>query len=475
MRTKHDAPDVVVVGAGPNGLAAAIEVARAGHSVVVYESASTVGGGTRSAELTQPGFVHDICSAIHPLLLASPFFKELRPHLELSTREPEIQFAHPLPDGSAAAVFRSVADTATHLGPDGAPYRRLMQPLVDRADDLVSEILGPVRVPRHPVMLARFGLRAIRSAEGLARRFKEDRARALVAGVAAHSMLSLSAPPTAGVAVLLTLLAHSVGWPTVAGGSQQIADAMARHLESLGGRIVTGTTVERIEDLPRARAYLFDLTPRQLVTIARAHLPSRYIRALARYRYGPGVFKMDWALSEPVPWQAEECRRAGTIHVGGRFEDIAASEAETVAGRHSERPYVLLAQQSLFDETRAPAGQHTLWAYIHVPSGSTRDMSTIVENQIERFAPGFKDTVIARATRSAAEVEAYNANYVGGDINGGVQDLRQHFMRPVPRLSPYTTPNERIYLCSSSTPPGGGVHGMSGYFAARAALKRALR
>lgn len=469
-------PDAIVVGAGPNGLAAAIEIARAGRSVVVYEAGSTVGGGTRSAELTEPGFVHDICSAVHPLLLASPFFKSLDLRaLGIDVVHPEIPFAHPLPDGSAAVVHRSIAMTAAGLGPDGKAYASLMDPLVRNAEAIVSEVLGPARIPRHPIALARFGLGAIRSAQGLARRFDGDRARALIAGVAAHSMLPLTKPPTGGVALLLTLLAHAVGWPFVRGGSQKIADGLARHLQDLGGEIVTDHAVERLADLPRSAAFLFDVTPRQLVAIAGAELPTRYRRALNRFRYGPGVFKIDWALSEPVPWKAEECRAAGTIHVGGPFEAVAASEGASASGRVPPDPYVLLAQPSVADDTRAPSGRQALWAYCHVPSGSTTDMTAAVEDQIERFAPGFRDTVIGRATRTATEIHAYNANYIGGDINGGVQDLRQHFARPVPRLSPYSTPNRRIFLCSSSTPPGGGVHGMCGQFAARAALRRALR
>ena len=469
-------PDAIVIGAGPNGLAAAIELARAGRSVVVYEAADTVGGGTRSAELTRPGFVHDICSAVHPLLLASLFFTSLDLQaLGIEVVHPPLPFAHPLPDGSAAICHRSVAATATGLGRDGKAYARLMEPLVNNADAIVSEVLGPVRIPHHPIALARFGLGAIRSAEGVARRFHDDPARALIAGVAAHSMLPLSTSPTGGVALLLGLLAHAVGWPFVRGGSQNIADGLAKRLSDLGGEIVTGQRVERLHDLPRAKAYLFDVTPRQLLGIAGDELQGSYARALSRYRYGPGVFKIDWALSEPVPWRAEECGGAGTVHVGGPFEAVAASEHQSANGLIPERPYVLLAQPSVADDARAPAGKQVLWGYCHVPARSDVDITAAIEDQIERLAPGFKDTIIARATRTAAEMEAYNPNYVGGDINGGVQDLRQHFARPVARLSPYTTSNPRIFLCSSSTPPGGGVHGMCGYFAAHAALRRALR
>jgi phytoene dehydrogenase-like protein len=465
-------PDAIVVGAGPNGLAAAIELATAGRSVVVYEAADEIGGGTRTTELTLPGFLHDVCSAVHPLLLASPFFSRLPlSDLGIDMCHPEIEFAHPLDGGRAVAVHRSVEETSAGLGPDGPAYARLMRPLVEHVGELMDEVLGPLRFPRHPLVLARFGRRAIRSAKALVARFDGAEARALIAGGAAHSMLPLDRSPTAGVSLLLTLLAHAVGWPVVRGGSQRIAQGMARHLESLGGEIVTGTRVDSVAELPNARAVLFDLTPRQVLEMAEAELPARYRKALARYRYGPGVFKMDWALSEPVPWSAGECRKAGTVHLGGTFEGIAAAEAAVARGEHSATPYVLLAQPSLADDTRAPAGKHSLWAYCHVPSRSTQDMTDAIESQIERFAPGFRDIVLERATRNAIDLERYNPNYVGGDINGGVQDLRQHFLRPVAPFSPYTTPNDRLFICSSATPPGGGVHGMCGYHAARAVLK----
>jgi phytoene dehydrogenase-like protein len=469
------APDAVVVGSGPNGLAAAIEIASAGRSVVVYEAADQIGGGTRTAELTLPGFQHDVCSAVHPLLLASPFFQRVTlSALQIELRFPEVEFAHPLEGGRAVAVLRSVDETAATLGSDGDKYVRLMNPLVDDYRSLMIDVLGPLKIPRHPLALARFGLRAIRSAEGLARRFETAEARALFAGAAAHSMLPLGNSPTAGVSILLTLLAHAVGWPVVRGGSQRIAEGMARHLESLGGSIVTGTPVSALADVPKARAVLFDVTPRQALAIAGDELPDGYRKKLERYRYGPGVFKIDWALGEGVPWTAETARSAGTVHVGGTFEEIAASEAAINSGAHSPAPYVLVAQQSVCDDSRAPAGKQTLWAYCHVPSGSTEDMTEAIESQIERFAPGFRDVVLERATRNAHDVEQHNGNYVGGDINGGVQDLRQHFFRPVVRFSPYTTPNDRLFICSSSSPPGGGVHGMCGYHAARAALKGAL-
>ncbi|MEA2435190.1 MAG: hypothetical protein QOG54_2647 [Actinomycetota bacterium] len=467
------APDAIVVGAGPNGLAAAIELASSGRSVVVYEAAESIGGGTRTAELTLPGFHHDVCSAVHPLVLASPFFSRL-PLADLGIKlcHPDVPFAHPLDAGGGAAVYRSIEETAAGLGADGPSYIRLMRPLVEHLEELMDGVLGPLAIPRHPLVMARFGWNAIRSAKGLAARFKGAEARAIVAGAGAHSMLPLDRRPTGGVSLLLTLLAHAVGWPVVRGGSQRIAEGMVAHLRSLGGEVVTNSPVSSLSELPKSRAVLFDLTPRQVLRIAGSYLPDRYKRSLSRYRYGPGIFKVDWALIEPVPWSSDVIRSAGTVHVGGTFEEIARAEARMSRGEHAERPYVLLAQQSLADPSRAPEGKHTLWGYCHVPSGSTRDMTETVEAQIERFAPGFRDIVLERAVRTAQDYENYNPNYVGGDINGGVQDLRQHFLRPVARLSPYTTPNKRLFFCSSATPPGGGVHGMSGYHAARAVLKR---
>ncbi len=467
--------DAIVVGSGPNGLAAAITIASAGRSVHVVEAADTPGGGMRSAELTLPGFVHDVCSSIHPLALASPFLRAL-PLADLGVElvHPEVPFAHPLDGGRAAVLHRDVRETARALGTDGPAYERLMRPLADGWQGIIDGVLAPLRPPAHPFLMARFGLGAIRSVEGLAKRFANDEARALLAGAGAHSMLPLGSPPTGGVALLLTLLAHAVGWPAVRGGSQVLADALVKDLEKLGGTITTGTRVGDLAELPPAKAVLFDVTPRQLVAIAGDRLPAGYKRRLGCFRYGPGVFKVDWALDGPVPWTNPEVARAGTVHLGGTLPEVAASEAAANKGRHAERPYVLLVQQSVFDPTRAPAGQQTVWAYCHVPSGSTVDMTERIEAQVERFAPGFRDRVIARATRDTAAVERYDENYVGGDINGGVQDLRQHFTRPVASLNPYRTPTRGIYLCSSSTPPGGGVHGMCGYWAARAALKREL-
>src|SRR5215210_350694 len=464
--------DAVVVGSGPNGLAAAITLAREGRSVLVIEAADTVGGGMRSAELTRKGYVHDVCSAIHPLAAGSPFFGDLplgEHGLELV--QPPAPMAHPFDDGTAVMLERSIDATAAQLGDDARKYRRLFAPLVHDKGRLLPFLLGPRPLPRHPIGAARFGLLGLRSALGLTRRFRDPRAKALFAGLAAHSIQSLRRSPTASFGLVLGLLGHAYGWPLVRGGSQGLADALASYLRSLGGEIETGRTIESLDELPNASLKLLDLTPRQIVRIAGHRLPNRYLRALRRYRYGPGVFKVDWALDGAVPWAAEECGRAATIHVGGSIEEIVESEDAVWRGRVSDRPFVLVAQQSLFDDSRAPRGRHTLWAYCHVPNGSTLDMTDRIERQIERFAPGFRERVLARSTHTAVAMEAYNANYVGGDINGGVQDLLQLYTRPAVRINPYSTPVDGLYICSSSTPPGGGVHGMCGYLAAQAALR----
>jgi phytoene dehydrogenase-like protein len=465
--------DAIVVGSGPNGLAAAIALARAGRSVLVLEGRETVGGGLRSEELTLPGFLHDTCSAIHPLGVASPFFRSV-PLAEHGVEwvHPPAALAHPLDDGSAVLLERSLEATAGGLGPDGPAWERLFGPLVAAADTLLEGTLAPLRPPRHPVPMARFGLRALRSASGLARSaFAGERARALFAGCSAHSMLPLGAAATASFGLVLALLGHAVGWPLPRGGSQRIADALAAHLASLGGEIETGRPVVSLAELPQARITLLDVTPRQFLALGGDRLQGRYRRALERYRYGPGVLKLDYALSGPVPWRAPECARAATVHLGGTLAEIEVAEAEVARGGHPERPYVLVAQQSLFDLSRAPAGGHTLWAYTHVPNGSTVDVADRVEAQLERFAPGFRDLVLARSVLGPAALEERNPNYVGGDINGGSAELRQLFARPVARAVPYRTPLDGVYLCSSSTPPGGGVHGMCGYHAARAALR----
>jgi phytoene dehydrogenase-like protein len=472
------APDAIVVGAGPNGLAAAITIARAGRSVVVYEASPTAGGGVRSAELTLPGFSHDPCSAIHPTALASPFFRSL----DLASHGLEwvhspAPLAHPLDGDRAVVLERSVAETAATLGPDARAWRRTFGPLVRAADGLTPELLGPViHLPRHPFALARFGLPGLRSARGFGRStFAGEDARALFAGMASHSMLSLDQPVSAAFGLVFGLFGHAYGWPMARGGSQAIGDALVGVLRELGGELVTGHRVASIDELPPARAMLFDTSPRQLVSIAGDRLPARDRRRLSAYRYGPGAFKVDWALSGPVPWRADGARRASTIHLGGTLDQIAAAESEVAAGRHPDRPFVLFVQQTPFDPSRAPAGNHTAWAYCHVPNGSTVDMTERIEAQVERSAPGFRDLVIGRSVRDPAALEAYDENYIGGDINGGVQDWRQLVFRPVPRLDPYRTGAPGIYLCSASTPPGGGVHGMSGHLAARSALGRELR
>jgi phytoene dehydrogenase-like protein len=475
MKLESHEYDAVVVGAGPNGLAAAITLAQAGCSVLVLEARETIGGGLRSAELTLPGFRHDICSAIHPLGIGSPFFGSL-PLAEhgLEWIHPAVPLAHPLDDGTAVVLDRCLETTGAMLGRDGPAYRRLMKPFVTHWPGLTADTLGPFPLPpRHPFLMARFGLRAFRSARGLAEGlFRGEPARALFAGIAAHAIMPLEQPLTAAFGLVLGIAGHAVGWPLPRGGSQQIAQALGSYLASLGGKIVTGTPVESVDQLPPARAIVLDVTPRQLLRLAGEHLPGGYVRRLQGYRYGPGVFKVDLAIDGPIPWRAEACLGAGTVHLGGTLAEIAAGEQAIWGGEHPERPYVLLTQQSLFDDTRAPAGKHTVWAYCHVPNGSTVDMTDRIEAQIERFAPGFRDRILARHVNSPHDLEQYNANYIGGDINGGVQDLRQLFTRPTLRLVPYSTPNKKIYLCSSSTPPGGGVHGMCGYHAAQAVLRR---
>jgi phytoene dehydrogenase-like protein len=466
-------PDAVVVGAGPNGLAAAIEMACAGLSVRVLEAADTVGGGARSAELTLPGFVHDVCSAIHPLGIASPFFRSL-PLADhgLEWVEPPAALAHPFDDGGAALLARSPDAAMPTLGEDDERWRRLFAPLVRDPESLLDEILAPLHVPAHPLTLARFGLRALLPATTVARRsFRGARARGLFAGLAAHSMLPLERPASAAFGLMLGLLGHAVGWPFPRGGSQALSDALASYLRSLGGEIETGRRVESLAELGETRLVVLDVTPRGLLELAGDRLPDRYRRRLERYRYGPGVFKLDWALAGPIPWRADECSRAATVHLGATLEEIAASEAAPAQNRIAERPYVLLAQQSLFDPTRAPAGRHTAWAYCHVPNGSSVDMTEQVESQVERFAPGFRERILARSALGPADLERSNPNYVGGDINGGLADLRQLLTRPVARWSPYSTPLPGVFLCSASTPPGGGVHGMCGFHAARAALR----
>ncbi len=466
--------DAVVVGAGPNGLAAAITLARAGRSVLVIEGRETIGGGNRTAELTLPGFRHDVCAAVHPLVPGSPFLRSLPlERYGVEWVQPEIAAAHPLDDGTAVGLYRSLADTAASIGLDGERWTRLIGPSAADWVKLAPMALGPYPVGVHLPTLVRFGLAASMPAHLLSRLyFREERARALFAGLVAHSFLSFRQPFTSAFGMLLGILAHAVGWPFARGGAQAITDAMGAYLRALGGDIVAGWQVQSLDELPASRAVLLDVTPRQVLRLAGGRLPAAYRRRLEGFRYGPGVFKVDYALSEPVPWRAEIGRRAGTVHLGGTLAEIAASEEATARGRIPERPYVLAAQHSLFDRTRAPAGKHTLWAYCHTPHASRVDMTAAIEGQIERFAPGFRDTILERSVMNNADYERYNPNFVGGDINSGVQDLRQLWTRPLLRFPPYSTPAPGLYLCSSSTPPGGGVHGMCGFHAARAALTR---
>lgn len=468
-------PDAIVVGSGPNGLSAAIVLAQAGRHVVVYEAEETIGGGARSAEITLPGFTHDRCSAVHPFGAASPFFQSLPLAAHgLEWIAPAAMLAHPFERGGALLVERSVDATADSLGSDARAYRHVMGRFVDDWARLAPAIMGPLRPSRHPITLARFGYRALQSASRVARQlFREPGSRALFAGIAAHGMLPLDRRPSAGFALVLGGLAHVAGWVLPRGGSQRITDALAAHLRSLGGEIITGQRVRSLDELPTSRAILCDLSPRPFLTIAAARLPARYRRALEAYRYGMGVFKIDWALDAPIPWRAKECARAGTLHLGDSIENIERSEQAAWTGATADRPFVLISQPTLFDPSRAPAGRHIAWGYCHVPHGSTVDMVDRIETQIERYAPGFRDRVLARAITAPADVERRNANLVGGDIGAGVSDLRQLFARPTWRE--YSTPVKGLYLCSASTPPGVGVHGMCGYFAARRALREVLR
>ena len=469
--------DAVIVGSGPNGLAAAVRLAQEKLSVLVLEGAKTIGGGVRSAELTLPGFTHDICSAIHPLALGSPFLRQLPLEKHgLHWIHPDFPLAHPLPGGTAAVLHRSIETTAADLGPDADAYKKVFSHLVSHWDELACEFLQPLlHWPRHPWLLARFGLKALHSSSSLASsRFRAEPARALFAGLAAHSFLRLEERPSAAFGLVLGALGHSVGWPLPKGGSQCITEALAALLRSLGGEIKTNTHIEHLDEVPLARATLFDVTPRQFLKIAGDRLPTSYRERLQKFRYGPGIFKIDYALSSPIPWKAGACKRAGTVHVCGTWEEVAFSERAIFAGKPPERPFVLLAQPTLFDPTRAPAGKHIAWAYCHVPNGSTFDMTERIDAQIERFAPGFHDCILARHRMNTTHMEQHNPNLVGGDINGGLADLRQLIARPILSSTPYRTPLPGIYLCSSSTPPGGGVHGMCGFHAAQAALKQIL-
>ena len=464
--------DAVIVGSGPNGLAAAIYLQQNGLSVLILEGKSEIGGGLRSAELTLPGFTHDICSAIHPLAVGSPFFQQL-PLSDhgLEYIYPEIAAAHPFDNGTAAVLKQSVTETAKLLGSDEQAYLKLMQPIVTDWQSIAADVLAPLHYPRHPLAMAKFGLSALTSATHLSKRFKTEEAKGLLAGMAAHSMQPLSNLTTSAAALVLMANGHLKGWPIPKGGSNRIANALASYFISIGGKIETNTYVKSLEQLPSAHAVLFDISPKQLLQIAGHKFSALYKWQLERYRYGLGVFKVDWALDGPIPFKAEECKRAGTIHIGNTIAEITKSEQQTWDGQHPEKPFVLLAQQSVFDPSRAPEGKHTAWAYCHVPNASKVDMTSAIENQIERFAPGFKDLILAKHTMNPAQMEEYNPNYIGGDINGGVIDIGQLFTRPALRWSPYKTSAKGIYICSASTPPGGGVHGMCGYNAAQKVLK----
>lgn len=446
--------------------------------MLVLEANEMIGGGVRCAELTLPGFIHDVCSAIHPLALGSPFFRRLRlERYGLKWIHPDTPLAHPLDGNRAAVLERSVQRTAEGLGSDQQTYHRLMSPLVEDWEMLADEFLQPIlHYPKHPLRLIRFGARALRSAAGLASRvFVEEPARALFAGLAAHSVLPLEAPGSAAFGLVLGLFGHAVGWPLPQGGANQIAIALAAHLRGLGGELVTQMRVESVGQLPMARAILLDITPRQFLLLAGDRLPASYRDRLQRYRYGPGVFKVDYALSESIPWNAPECARAGTVHLGGTLTEIAFSEREVAEGKHPEKPFILLAQPSLFDRTRTPAAKHIAWAYCHVPNGSSFNMAERIEAQIERFAPGFRDVILHRHVMNCTDLERSNANLVGGDINGGAADLKQLVARPRFSPNPYRTPIPGTYLCSASTPPGGGVHGMCGFHAAELVLREIFR
>lgn len=466
--------DAVIIGSGPNGLAAGIRLAKQELSVKILEKGDTVGGGTRTQELTLPGFHHDVCSAIHPMAKASPYLNSLPlDDFGLEWIQPEIPLAHPLDDGPPGLLFRSLDETAEHLGPDGLIYLELIESFVDKWSEMLPDLLGPLPLfPRHLLLMARFGLLGIRSADSFTRRFKSEKARALFAGLAAHGTLPFNYKATAAIGLVLGITAHTEGWPYPKGGSHQITKAMASYFQALGGEIETGVNISDFSEIPGAKTVIFDTTPRQIIDIAYDELPERYIGTLRKFKYGCGVFKLDLALSDPIPWKDDHCRKAGTVHVGGTYEQISVSEKDADEGRHSARPFVLVAQHSLFDNTRAPEGKHTAWAYCHVPNGSERDMTEPVLNQIERFAPGFRDCIIGKHAMNTRDMQIYNPNYIGGDINGGKQDITQLFTRPAGLFDPYHIPHTNMFICSSSTPPGGGVHGMCGYHAAGSVLKR---
>jgi phytoene dehydrogenase-like protein len=469
-RDQSDISDAIVIGSGPNGLAAAITISRAGHSVVIYEAEDTVGGGTRSAELTLPGFIHDVCSSVHPMGISSPFFKELGlEEFGLRWIKPEVALAHPFDNREAVMLSNPFDENTAQFGTDEKVVRNLIGPLVNSWSDISDEILRPAHFPKHITAMSRFGWNAIRPANHTAGKFRTEEARAVFAGMAAHSILPLDWWGTSAFGLTLWTTCYATGWPFAAGGSQSIAAALARLLNKLGGTILTGHCVTSLDDLPRARAILCDITPRQFLKLGESRIADDERQMLQKYRYGPGVFKIDWALDAPVPWNSAACARAGTVHIGGSFDEIAESEQAAWSGTHCEKPFVLLAQPSLFDPSRAPSGKHTAWAYCHVPHGSTFDMTERIEAQIERFASGFRKHILARSVMSPRHFESHNANLIGGDIAGGSMEISQLFMRPTLRL--YSTSIPNTFLCSASTPPGPGVHGMCGYLAAQRALR----
>ncbi len=473
MPQRHD---VVIVGSGPNGLAAGCFLARAGLRTLVLEAHSHPGGGTRSQALTLPGFLHDVCSTVHPLAVASPAFRELElDRYGLGWIESPAPLAHVFDDATVVTLERSLEATSAQLGVDAEAYEQLMRPFSDDFSSLARDILGPLNFPSNPWLFARFGWTALRSMTGLAQRFRDPRTSALLAGMAAHAMLPLDAAATASFSLVLAIAGHAVGWPLARGGSHAICEALVSCLKAAGGELQVDREVRSRKDLPEARAYVFDVTPKQLLRILGNHLPARYAAKLSRFRYGPGVFKLDWALRAPVPWRNPACARAATVHIGGPLERMAEAAAAANSGSRPERPFVLFVQPSLFDSSRAPAGYHTAWAYCHVPHNDTVDMSDAIESEIERAAPGFRDIILARCQRNSMDMERYNANYVGGDINGGLANLGQLFFRPTAQLDPYRTALSNVFLCSSSTPPGGGVHGMCGYWAARSVLHNVFK
>ncbi len=466
--------EAIIIGSGPNGLTAAIELARNGLKVLVLEKAETIGGGTRTAELTLPGFHHDYCSAVHPTGILSPYWRQLP--LEkygLKWIHPPVSIAHPLDGEEAVLMSQSIEETAANLGIDGEAWQKMLHPFLKKPHGLFEDTLGPLGIPDHPFLLVRFGLKAMLPATWLANwQFKSHRAKALLAGCAAHSFLPLDMAFSAAIGVMFAVMGHTENWPVAAGGSTYITQALAAYLEELGGEIQTNTLITDFRQLPPAKAYLFDTDPLQLSNIAANELPKSYIKRLQKFDYGPGIFKVDWALDGSIPWTDKRCLQASTVHIGGTIDEINRSEKAAWEGKHCDKPYLIVCQQSEFDSSRAPKGKHTGYAYCHVPHGSTVDMTEAIENQIQRFAPDFKDLILARHTTNTEDFKNYNPNHIGGSISGGSNNLTQLFTRPVARFDPYSTPNPRIFICSSSTPPGGGVHGMCGYHAAKSVLKQ---